>query len=91
MVLCSAQLAVERDSAYSTTLAVASGKPLVGLREVTELRDGSRQRMSNLSVGVFEVAPDEECRLGPLIARPERHVSGVHNVMRFCITAHVDR
>lgn len=47
MVLCSAQLAVERDSAYSTTLAVARGKPLAGLREVTKLRDGSGQRMSN--------------------------------------------
>lgn len=47
MVLCSAQPAVERDSAYSTTLAVARGKPLAGLREVTELRDGSDQRMSN--------------------------------------------
>jgi len=44
-----------------------------------------------LSDGVFEVANEEECRLWPLIARPERHVSGVHNVMRFCITAHVDR
>ena len=47
--------------------------------------------VQRLSDGVFEVANEQECRLGPLIARPDRRVSGVHNVMRFCITAHVDR